>query len=482
MPPVRSDPNKYDVVVVGAGVGGLVSGCTLAKAGMKVAVVEKQSQPGGCCASFKRKGFSFDTGISSIGGCGLEQRVGRILKALDLDRSIKFIQQYPKEKIIAPDFEFSVQGDENACVDELIRLFPNERNSVRAFFEFITGTELSGSFGDIKDASFETVLNKYFSDAKLKAILNLVMGNLGLPASRVSAVAGRVLMRDFVFNAGYYPKGGMGSFCRAIADKFIAFGGDLFLGEKVSRILVNQNSATGVELNSDIVLESGAVISNADARQTFLSLVGRDHLSSEFFEKLDALIPSCSAFLVFLGIDGKLDDLWGESCNLLKIFHYDVEAMFRGLGSDSFLKAEDYIYCLAPSRFDKFLAPEGCESLCLLTLAPFRNEQFWANNRELFAENIIRAAERLLPGLTSRIIVKETAAPTTFQRYTSNSSGAIYGWDSIPSQVGMSRFPQHTPIENLYLAGHWTTPGPGVGMVAYSGYNAAKKILRDARK
>ena len=92
------------------------------------------------------------------------------------------------------------------------------------------------------------------------------------------------------------------------------------------------------------------------------------------------------------------------------------------------------------------------------------------------SDTLIAKAEKLIPGLSQHIIVRDAATPLTYERYTLNTMGAAMGWAYSPSMF-LKRLDQRTPIHNLYLAGHWTTPGGGVPAVALSGLKAARMIL-----
>ena len=96
------------------------------------------------------------------------------------------------------------------------------------------------------------------------------------------------------------------------------------------------------------------------------------------------------------------------------------------------------------------------------------------------ADVAVRRAERFIPGLRRMIEVELIATPLTLERYTSNYQGAMYGWASIPSQVGDQRFGNTIGIEGLYLAGHWSGP-LGIPMVTQSGRHVADRILRNVK-
>jgi phytoene dehydrogenase-like protein len=122
---------KYDVIVLGAGIAGLICGTFMAKQGKKVLIIEQHSIPGGYCTSFKRKGFIFDSAVHHIGGCGKWSVVGRCLKELDIN--INFLQLDPMDSIHFPSFSIDVPAEIDDYVDLLKERFPSEKEQLTLF-------------------------------------------------------------------------------------------------------------------------------------------------------------------------------------------------------------------------------------------------------------------------------------------------------------------------------------------------------------
>jgi prolycopene isomerase len=130
-----------------------------------------------------------------------------------------------------------------------------------------------------------------------------------------------------------------------------------------------------------------------------------------------------------------------------------------------------------PSFYDPRLAPKDGESVCILASVPFVNKKFWKENTEKITETIIDKVDRIVPGLRSNISFREVATPLTYYKFTFNRDGAACGWAPTPMQVANPIFRHHTPIERLFLTGHWTLIGFGVSRVALSGYNTSTLIM-----
>ncbi len=120
---------KFDTVIIGAGIGGLVAGCYLSKAGLKVLIVEQHYKPGGYCTSFERNGYDFDVGVHYFGGIK-KGILGKIFKELNLISMIKLHQFDPTDKLVLPDNITFVRANANDTIKEFKISFPKEKNNI----------------------------------------------------------------------------------------------------------------------------------------------------------------------------------------------------------------------------------------------------------------------------------------------------------------------------------------------------------------
>ncbi|MGR3311462.1 MAG: phytoene desaturase family protein, partial [Candidatus Brocadiales bacterium] len=172
-----------------------------------------------------------------------------------------------------------------------------------------------------------------------------------------------------------------------------------------------------------------------------------------------------SFFLLYLGLGSDVD-----LSNLKRGFYHP----------DTSLSKDEWKYISVPTRVDSTLAPEGKQIISVVVSLKnsYDDIQDWDAFKEDMKNSAIKFLETYIPNLSKSIEVIEAATPKTLERYTLNSKGAAYGWAVTPHQTGKERLTHETPIENLYLAGHWTNPGPGVCAVVSSGWRTANLILR----
>ncbi len=217
--------DEYDVIIIGAGIGGLVCGCYLAKAGKKVLIVEKNDHVGGCCTSFERNGYKFDACVHSIGSCRKNGFVGEILRELSIEEDMKIKRYSPSDLIVAKDCEVFFGDGQYHVQKQLSKAFKCESANVGRFVDFINGLTFIDLLKKYRGLSFKIVLDEFFESERIKAILSLpILGNAGLPPSIIDASMAIILLREFIFDGGYYHAGSFQEFSNSIYKKAKEFG------------------------------------------------------------------------------------------------------------------------------------------------------------------------------------------------------------------------------------------------------------------
>jgi all-trans-retinol 13,14-reductase len=497
--------DKYDVIVIGAGIGGLTCGALLAKEGLSVLVADQHSIPGGYCTSFERKGFIFDVGTDLFPGGGSGELIKDTLRALGLDNEIEFIELSPPTRIVGSDYNLPLTPLEDFA-KELKVMFPNEAMSIDAFvrdckactsellaladssldllglggklgliFKFVVKSTKYRKYSSI---SYQQALNKFFKEPKLKAILGAV-----LDYDPGWAAASQMLV-GFP-GAFYYPKGGAQVMADVFSHGVTKHGGDLALKTLVRKIMAENGKATGVELADGKIIRSRYVVSSADGRQTFLNLVGEQHLNPKFVRELKETRLTEPLFLVSLGVDMDLRAMGFDGTTIVYNRSDDIDDLWS---SDP---EKCSLWIMMHSLRDTSQAPEGMTTVQLMTPFPYDFMGYWKRNadgtrgkeyvelKETLADKLITAVEKIIPQLSQHIVYKDIATPLTFERYTLNSEGASHGWFPTP---GAKMRSQKTPIKNLYQAGHWTFPGFSIFSVVVSGKNAAQLVLKEVKR
>jgi phytoene dehydrogenase-like protein len=501
---MMSIKDKYDVVVIGAGIGGLTCGALLAKEGLSVLVAEQHSKPGGCCTFFQRNGFTFDAGLNALAGAERGGMLYNILEELGLKDEIEFIQLTRLTRIIGTDYNI-LSTPLEGLAEELKRMFPGEGMSIDTFVrdcKAVTSQimalaepapDLLGFLGKMGlmikflfkspklmkygGKSYKQALARSLKEPKLRAIL----GSLLDWDTRWAATYPMMLLGIPTFQ---YPKGGAQARAATLAKGVTKHGGDLTLKTLVKKIVVEDGKTTGVELADGTMVRSRYVVSNADGRQTFLKLIGEQYLSPKLAKELKETRLSDPVFLVSLGVDTDLKAMGFDGTEIIYNRSNNIDDIWGG-------DPEKCSLCIMMNSLrDPSQAPEGMATVQIVTPFPYNYMGYWKREKdgargneymelkEALADKLIASAERVIPQLSKHIVCKDIATPLTFERYTLNSEGASHGWFPAP---GAKMRSQKTPFKNLYQAGHWTFPGFGILTVALSGRNAAKLVLKEAK-
>jgi phytoene dehydrogenase-like protein len=294
----------------------------------------------------------------------------------------------------------------------------------------------------------------------------------GLPPSLMSAFMGAKFFSEFFLDGGYYPIGGMQVLSDTLAEQFKEFGGELRLSSPVKKIRIRHNNAVGIVIENDGFIPSRFVVSNCDARQTFLKLLGKEKVEKEFCNKIENMTPSISNFIAYLGINKQFKPPQPPGSAVFFSQHYDLDKAYR-VAQKSDIDAYDG---------HTFRISHDESNIYAIIPAAYKNRTFWINNKSRFLESLIRKIEKsTIPGLSKYIVYKEAATPYTLYRYTLNYRGASYGWASTPSQLAVPGMRKPPSIQGLYLTGHWTTLGVGISGVIYVSHDISKLILKKGK-
>jgi prolycopene isomerase len=482
---LRGDPEKlYDCVIIGAGVGGLLSANLLSRAGLKILLVEQHFMVGGYCSTFRRGGYTFDAATHFYPLLGNPATITGALLA-ELGVTTQWVKMDPVDSFHFPDgSRFIVPADFDIYLARLKHEFPEEMESIDQFFSLVRKTYLLGLihyFRNVptnriipyQDLTIRDMLNKYFRSEKLKLTLTGDIGHWGSPPSRTSFVFDSMLRLAY-FLGNYYPRGGSQVFVDELAQRCEEAGGHILMSSTVKRILVRNNAVVGVEIETGSLRKkilkqvlAGVVISNADLQQTLEGMIGPELIDPDYLINVRQMRPTHACFLTHLGLKGiSLDEL-----RQAEGYHWS--------SWDSENVSTDAFKVFLPTAYDPDLAPPGGQIIIVqkLTQINYGTVQDWAQHKAAVEAYIMASLEKCLPGLGSKTVLRLSASAQTSHRYTLNHCGAMLGWEMSPDQLGEKRPGIQGPFRNLYFIGHWTRPGGGITPVMVSAMQAVKLIL-----
>jgi prolycopene isomerase len=487
--------SHYEVIVIGAGVGGLTAAALLSKAGKKVLVVEKEIRPGGLVAPLVYKSFQFDTAARLIMGCGEDSPFGpgpifTLLNQLGVYNQCEFIKVQPFCTMHFPDMSFQMWSGRNAFIDGLRKVFPQGLDKLPELLElcsrfykgFLFYENLSSPLGIIakpsqalallryKNLTLETILSRFIPDSRPRTAVTSLWPYVGLTPTRSSFLMWAIMMSSYIEEGAYFCRGGLHRLADAIAYSLTHNGGELIFCNEVTRIMVEDGSIRGVQLENGQKVFAPVILSNIDCRHVFNDMIEPIPMLSRYRSKLMWLEPSVKALNISMVTDLDLPAL-GLGFETLFFDTWDMEHIWKNISENDIGMFTLTITSIA----DPSLSPSGqyiVSSTCGLpeNFIP-SPDKIQRTGLHLFSKIV-----KQIPALENHLTLSGNG--TLPLGFITQDFSSMYGWAATPGQIGMGRLIQKTPLKGLYLAGHWTQPSHGVMPVVLSGMTAARAILR----
>ncbi|HEY9625577.1 MAG TPA: carotenoid isomerase [Crinalium sp.] len=491
----------FDVIVIGSGIGGLVTATQLAAKGANVLVLERYIIPGGSAGYFERNGYRFDVGASMIFGFGSQGTTNLLTRALAaVNMSIETVPDPVQIHYHLPGkLDLKVHREYELFLQELTALFPHERDGIRKFYDecwavfnclnvmdllsleeprYLTRVFFQHPFACLGLVKYlpqnaGDIARRYISDPALLKFIDMECYCWSVvPADRTPMINAGMVFSDRHYGGINYPKGGVGQIAQKLVEGLEKAGSRIQYKARVTEILREGDRAVGVRLASGQVYRAKRIVSNATRWDTFEKLLPSSAMPSSEQKWQKRYQKSPSFFSLHLGV--KADALpAGTECH--HILLEDWEHMED---------AEGTIFVSIPTLLDPTLAPPGHHIIHTFTPSWMHDWQGlspsdYQEKKEAVAERLIKRLEAIFPGLSQAIDYQEAGTPRTHRRFLGRDDGT-YG--PIPSRklLGLLGMPfNRTAIPGLYCVGDSTFPGQGLNAVAFSGFACAHRIAVD---
>ncbi|MBU2550125.1 MAG: NAD(P)/FAD-dependent oxidoreductase [Proteobacteria bacterium] len=494
---------RYDAVVIGAGISGLVCAVDLARAGLSVLVLEQHYQPGGMTSTFKRKGFTFEAGGHRV--TGIKQENAPLFETLQgIGQQLRLVPVRPSYAAFVRDRRIEGDLDLKKYRENLTSLFPDRKSGIDAFLTDMLEIKEAGdyieSLGGPPDldvlASKHPLFVKYLGkttgefirdrfarlEPDLIFFLTLVGTYTTLPLEEQNfATFAKIWTSHHTGEGMSLMVGGTPTLIDLLLRYIDARDGQVVVNQRVDRVMVEDGRAVGVVARGGNEVRAGVVISAASDEQTYLKMLDPGSLPDEFVRRIKNKRPSGAVFQVYLGIE---DGPGLENVSTFvfpgtepihdRVKNWDIEA----ITSSALISVQG-----------REMSPQGYRAVNISCPCPYEHPDGWFIRgedrtgyrafKDEMARRIIRNMARYIPDLESRITVMETATPLTMERYTLATAGGIHGLANIPEQSGPFRGPITTPLPGLYHVGQYVFPGGGIYPCSISGKLGAKTVLAD---
>jgi phytoene dehydrogenase-like protein len=529
---MASTDKNYDVIVVGGGHNGLVNGAYLAKAGLKVLIVERRHLVGGAAITEElRPGFhftSFSYALSLLrpdivqdldlvrhgfmpilmpSSFAPMENGDYLLLGQDRDENIKEITRHSSHDADAMDrYEYDVERVCQVVKPLLDKVPPNifgktpeDLMETAELVKHLGGVDqkvihdlvrlLTGSAADFLDDYFESdILKGYIASS----------GIIGTKVGPMSQGSGLVLLyhslgeHDGHFGAWSFHKGGNGGFTQVLARAAQAYGAEIMLNAPVASVITKNGAAVGVALQDGTELTATTVVSALDPRRTFTELVEPRELPSDLVENINRMRFQGTSAKVNFALDGAprypaLGDRTDQYLGFVNIGP-SLEYLERAFDDAKYgwYSKRPYIDCAIQSFVDPDMAPPGKHVMsCFVQYAPYHLKGGdWDTEREKFADTVQATFESFFPGFSDLVLQREIQTPLDIERTVGLTEGNIFAGEFFAPQMyffrpapGWSQY--RTPIDGYYQCGSGTHPGGCV--IGAPGKLASQQILRDLR-
>lgn len=495
--------STFDVIVIGSGIGGLVTATQLAAKGAKVLVLEKYLIPGGSAGYFQRQEYCFDVGASMIFGFGQKGTTNLLTRALAaVGVSQETIPDPVQVHYHLPDgLDVKVHRDYQRFLRHLITYFPDEKKGISQFyhrcwrvFNYLNRIELLSleepryllrvflrnpfvCLGLLRHLPLNVgeVARRYIKDPVLLKFIDMECYCWSaVPAQMTPMINAGMVFSDRHYGGVNYPKGGVGQIAQKLVQGLNDAGGQIEYKSRVTKILTENGKAVGVELANGKNYYAHRIVSNATRWDTFEKLLPQIELPLAEKKWQQAYEKSPSFLSLHLGV--KADVVPPETeCHHILLSEWDEMRLPQGT-----------LFVSIPTLLDPGLAPDGYHIIHSFTPDLINNwchlsDREYKEQKEAAAWQMIARLEKLFPGLEAGLDYLEVGTPRSHRRFLGRVDGT-YGPIPRKKLPGLLRMPfNRTVVSGLYCVGDSTFPGQGLNAVAFSGFACAHRIATDLK-
>jgi phytoene desaturase len=492
----------YSLIIIGAGLAGLSTGCYAQMNGYQSQILEHHSVPGGVAAAWKRSDYLIDGGIHFVMGYKPGTGLYEIYRQLGIVQANRVIDLNVYGRMVdeASGWSLEVSRDLDRLARDLVALSPTDAHLIDSLISgarAMQGLDLSevglskppelmGPLDHLKELWAMRGLLKYMIGKYGQTIADYVRGvhepllrvcleNLFLP----EAPAYFIMMILAMLADGQLGliEGGSLDWTRAIEGRYRALGGKVTYRSTVERVLVERDKAVGVRLTDGSEQRADAVVSAADGHSTIFEMLGSRYINDRIRKRYAAWKTFRPLLMVSYGVKREFRQ---EPCftfltfkQPMRVGNLDTKGMF--------IRIFNYSPRFAPTGKTVIQAEFETEWDYWNDLQRQDRSRYEAEKRRVAAE-VLQHLEAYYPGLSTQVEVTDVATPYTTWRYTRNHKGAWEGWLMTPEAI-------RTPVErtlpglsNFYMAGQWVMPGGGVPPCLYSGRHAVQLLCRQDGK
>jgi all-trans-retinol 13,14-reductase len=476
---------KYDIIIIGAGLGGLTAGAKLAREGKTVLLIEQHSKPGGCATTFKRGDFILEVGLHEMDGPSPRDMKTRIFNELEVFGYVEFIKVPEFYHFISDRVNITIPHDPVEAISILKEKFPGEIDGIDAFFNQILKPKRKPAENeDSREKSLGEFLDSIISNEDLKLVL---LGNLGYfhddPYS-ISLTYYSVAEGSYYHGGASFIKGGSQKLSDHLAGYIRRHGGKVVLNHLVTGIIKEDNKLAGITYikkrgsSPEIITAFADEIIANNAMPNIAELLPEEY-SLKLNNEIRNQKTGASLLTIYFGFRNSLKTIGNHHYSTF-VFDSSIKTQADILKNNKGDIHNRSFTFIDYGQIDSGLAPQGKSvgALCCidyLTEWESLSKKEYKAKKEEVAKIFTQRLEKLIPGISSEIEYYEVGTSATIKRYTLNPGGAVYGFAQTQGKpvIDTSKI-----SDNLHFASAWGKTGGGFSGAIYSGYLCANNILR----
>lgn len=504
---------NYDVVVIGAGNGGLVAANVMAKSGKKVLLLEKHRVPGGFATSFVRGRFEFEASLHELCDYGSEEVYGNLrnlFKELGVEDKIEMVDVPEAFRVIATDGEiqdYKMPFGIGNFIAQMEEYVPGSKKSMETFFELAKEIRRAmaylseskgkpdvkvlkkkyGNFMRVASYSVKEVLNAIKMPLKAQQILNTYWVYLGVSESKMSFVHYAIMVLLYIDYKAQIPINRSHDMSLTLEENFKELGGNVWYGAYVEKILTDENGVCGVQLSNGDIINTKHVIANVIPTNVYGKMINYDVVPEDEKKKVNYSKLGGRGFGIFLGLNRSKEELGLEDYSYFIYHSLDSDKEQENMSTmDNDSMA---VVCLNNAIPD--CSPDGTTILYFTSLyfgdcfdKAVTLDNYYNLKNELALKYIKRFEEVLGVNIKDYIEEIEVATPVTYARYTDSPEGVIYGYSLEENDIMLARLRrmyEEESVKGLRFCGGHAVRGSGYNSSYLSGELAAKLTLGDMK-
>lgn len=504
---------EYDVVVIGAGNGGLTAALTLCTNGKKTLLLERHNVPGGFATSFVRGRFEFEASLHELCDFGVEGNEGnlrKLFKEFGILDKVDFVTVGEAFRVITLERgeDYTMPFGVEAFIAKMEEYVPGSRESMKTFFDLADETAdaiayLNESRGKpdtnvlkakypnfMRTAAYsvDKVLNAIKMPKKAQAILGTYWSYLGASTGHLGFAHYAIMVRLYIKLGAQIPKERSHSISMALSDEILKRGGEIWYSSEVSKVLTEGGHVSGVELSDGTRIKTSHVISNAMPHSVYGSMMEQSAVPQYQRKKANWRQLAGRGTSMFLGLNRPPEALGLTNYSYFIYHSLDSNKEFELM--KGFCPGSQVTVCL--NNAIKDCSPPGTTIMYFTTLSfsdCFGDKLTKDNYFELkdqIADKLISTFEKAT-GLTIRPYIEEieVGTPVTYAHYTGSPEGTIYGYltsdlDNMMPRLMTMYSEMETP--GLRFAGGHAVRSSGYNSSYLSGQLAANLTLADMKE